>query len=405
LSALKSTFFVTIFALAASVRALDEPKILSPEPSLFPAMTRFSRALEILHQHFVAPESLRFDELSLTAVRAMLREADPEAELLVADEVAALAALESPQFRADVGLALALRGDWPVVIAALDNSPAQRAGVISGDEIVAIDGKLMQKMYLSEVARALRGEPRSEIVLQIRTRGDPAPRHLRLARLTPSAPTVSLAFVGHGVAYIRIPQFTRTQIGPLRDALEQAKSQRATALVLDVRNCALGAFDAAAQAAQLFLEKDRRIGEILRSARQSLSTFVADGSAMVPQTVPIFVLVNGGTAAEAEFFAAALQENGRATLVGARTFGRGLIRSTFALDDGSAMLIATARLNTAAGRNIDGVGIAPDIEVEMTPADERVLVSLGLDSVKNARKMEVDAQLSRALREAAARNR
>ena len=260
------------------------------------------------------------------------------------------------------GIGVWLRSDrsGQVVVARVgDASPAAHLGMRPGDQVRAVDGRPTSSLAAAIVAAALRGPAGSQV--QIVTRRDGALQTLTLLRVPLEPVRVSVATEGGGhIGHITVPSFTRGSGRDVRTALARLRAQRARGVVLDLRGNPGGLLDEAVETASAFLDGGPVVDYTRRSGSPVHLVAVGTGDT----AMPLVVLVDGGTASAAEVVAGALQDRGRAVLVGSRTFGKGTVQEPRTLSDGSALELTVAHYATPAGRSVDGVGLPPDIEVD-----------------------------------------
>jgi carboxyl-terminal processing protease len=254
------------------------------------------------------------------------------------------------------------------VIAPVEGSPAADAGLKPRDRILKIDDLPTAPLSLDEAAHHMRGALGSEVVLTVSRAGEDAPRQVRLVRdritLNPVSYRLQAARGGLQVGYIRLSQFNGNAVEGVAEAIATLEAAGAEAYVLDLRNNPGGLLTAGIQIARQWLPPDSTI--VYTVNRQGvLDSYATDGLALTD--APLAVLVNEGTASASEILAGALQDNRRATLVGDRTFGKGLIQSLFDLSDGSGLVVTVARYETPAHHNINRRGIRPDRPVSLGP--------------------------------------
>lgn len=272
-----------------------------------------------------------------------------------------------------VGLQIAIDDANQVrVIAPIEGSPAQAAGVISGDRILAIDGQTSEGLSLDAVAERMRGPMGSQVELLIQRQEEPS-FTVRLTRAAIAINPVRTKILpdllgGQSVAYIRLNQFNGNATQQVEEAIQSAEAEPVGAYVLDLRNNPGGLLQAAIEIGQLWLPGGNIV---LVTDRNGIQEAIAANSE-VQTEAPLAVLVNQGSASASEVLAGALQDNGRAVLVGTRTFGKALIQSLFRLEDGSGLAVTTAKYLTPQGRDINQQGIEPDQVVDL-PESARVL--------------------------------
>jgi carboxyl-terminal processing protease len=261
---------------------------------------------------------------------------------------------------ADVGLDVT-RQYYLRVVSARDGSPAARAGLRSGDFIRAIDKRPTRDMSAYEGARLLRGAPGSTVSLLV-IRGNAAdPHEVALVRERSSAPELSSRMADATTGYIRIVEFSKETPTRLTQAADALAKQKATRYVIDLRGTARGDLDEGVAAARLFVKSGTlAIKQAKGDVRELVNATAGDGAI----AAPVAVLVNQGTAGAAEVFAAALEDNDRADLVGEQTIGRAARQRLVRLPDGSGLLLSHLRYLTPDADAIHEKGLAPEVEVE-----------------------------------------
>ena len=394
-----SVVFCLVLWLAVAGRAADEPAVLTPDnPSAFRSLSRFAELIGALQKNYLEPARIGSSERTTVALRAFVRSLDPEADLFAPDETATTNAAANAA--ADIGLRFAMRNDYPAVIAARDDSPAQDAGLLAGEQLIAIDDTATLHARRIELEQRLHGPANSSVTLTVLDPATRAVRDVRLQRAAPSAsPGVVLKFLNNRLAYCRIPEFTHAAVETLHIAMARAKEERVSGVILDLRNNAGGGFEAMQVAASLFLPAGVPIVALDYADPSQGATFVSDQSDKF--TAPLVLLVNGGTAAEAEMFAAALQDHKRAQLVGSKTFGRGFLTASVTLGDGSVLSVPNAYYLRPSKQILQGAGLTPDLVVDLPREAERLLSRLGFSTFnwkndKNA-VLKTDLPLARAL--------
>lgn len=258
---------------------------------------------------------------------------------------------------AGVGLWLRPEGQQLVVSQVAADSPASRAGVQVGDQVRAVDGVSTEGLSPAVVAASLRGAPGTRVELTLRS--GTTLRGLSLLRAQMPALEVTSAMLSSSVGRITVPAFGKGTGKQVREALAALRSQRANAVVLDLRGNPGGLLTEAVETASTFLDGGQVVTYVRRDG--SPTTLGAEGHGDL--RTPVVVLVDGGTASAAEIVAGALQDGGRAVVVGSRTFGKGSVQEPHSLPDGSSLDLTVARYYLPSGRSVEGVGIEPDIEV------------------------------------------
>ena len=313
-------------------------------------------------------EPLKDRQQTYTAIQGMLANLDdPFTRLLKPEQYRSLQVNTSGELTG-VGLQIAIdpQTNTLTVVAPLADSPADKAGIQPLDRILKIDGILSSELSLDEAATRMRGRVGTPVTLTLGREGRDVPEEIELVRdriaLNPvyaelqSGPKKPLG-------YIRLSQFSANATQEVAHAIDRLQKQGATAYILDLRNNPGGLLQAGIEIARLWLDS----GTIVYTVnRQGITgSFEASGGALTND--PLIVLVNKGTASASEILAGALQDNGRAQLVGEKTFGKGLIQSLFDLSDGSGLAVTVAKYETPNHTDINKLGIAPDRVVPLEP--------------------------------------
>jgi carboxyl-terminal processing protease len=294
-----------------------------------------------------------------------------------------------------VGLQVEAKNHHVVVVAPLDDSPAQKAGLRAGEVILKVNGQDISALPLDQVVALIQGPAGSQVTLTLSDPQTGQTRDVTLTRERITVQNVTWAMLpGTNLADLRLSAFSQSVTPDLKTALAAIRQQGATGLVLDLRNNPGGLLDEAVGAASQFLAS----GDVLlEKDAQGKITPVPVQSGGLATSLPMVVLINSGTASAAEIVSGALQDAHRATLVGDTTFGTGTVLSTFPLSDGSALLLAIQEWLTPAGRVIWHQGIAPDQAVPL-PAGATALSPSALRGLSAAQlQSSDDAQLLRAV--------
>jgi carboxyl-terminal processing protease len=318
------------------------------------------------HANAYYVDSISETDLYDRATRGMLEQLkDPYSVLLTGDDYKALTEQTSGNY-AGLGIQIDVREGWITVVAPLPDTPAERAGVATGDQIIEVDGKSTEGWKNDEAVKALRGEAGSKVTITVRRSGvaDPLKYNLTRAQIHIRSVPPGTMFDG-GVGYIGLNPVAETSAEELRSEITSMKSKGMKSLILDLRYNPGGLLDQGVKVADLFLDAKQEIVATRGRARGSTKEFYDEARQAWPE-LPIVVLVNDGTASAAEIIAGALQDHDRAVVVGTPTFGKGLVQTLFPLGDGVALKLTTARWYTPSGRTIQR--IAKDEEDQATQA-------------------------------------
>ena len=322
------------------------------------------------------------------AIRGMLSGLDPHSSYLVPDDYQELQTGTSGEF-GGLGIEVGMEDGFVKVIAPIDDTPAQRAGVEAGDLIIRLDDTPVKGMSLADAVKVMRGEPGTDIVLTIVRDGVDRPLRITITRDVIQVTSVRSRSLDPGYGYVRISQFQlrtgeslREEVGKLR---QEAGSDGLKGLVLDLRNNPGGVLNAAVSVSDAFLDEGTIVYTDGRMDDSKL-TFGAKGSDILDGT-PLVVLVNAGSASASEIVAGALQDHGRAVIMGEKTFGKGSVQTILPLGNGSALKLTTARYYTPSGTSIQARGIEPDIVLDRVRV-ARIDVGQGVKEADLARHLE-----------------
>ncbi|HJR17572.1 MAG TPA: S41 family peptidase [Gemmatimonadales bacterium] len=326
---------------------------VASEGNVYQQARLFDDVLGHVNTYFV--DSLGETDLYRKATHGMLEQLmDPYSVLLTGDDYKALTEQTSGNY-AGLGIQIDVRDGWITVVAPLPETPAERAGVETGDQIIEVDGKSTEGWKNEQAVKALRGEAGSKIVITVRRSGIPEPIKYRLTRAQihmRSVPPGTL--FDSGVGYISLNPVSETSAEELRQEITAMKAKGMKSLLLDLRANPGGLLDQGVKVADLFLDSRQEIVSTRGRARGSTKEFFDEARQVWPD-LPIVVLVNDGTASAAEIIAGALQDHDRAVVVGAPTFGKGLVQTLFPLGEGVALKLTTARWFTPSGRTIQRI--------------------------------------------------
>jgi len=303
-------------------------------------------------------------ELIENAIRGMLSGLDPHSAYLDAEQFTELQVGTTGQF-GGLGIEVGMENGFVKVIAPIDDTPAQRAGVQAGDLIIRLDDTPVKGMTLNDAVKIMRGKPGSDIELTIVREGLDQPLKINITRDVIKVKSVRARLLEPGFGYLRISQFQSKTAENMIAAIEKLNKENKASLqglVLDLRNNPGGVLNGAVAVSDAFLKKGMIVyteGRIADSRLRFNATpdDVLDGA-------PIVVLVNQGSASASEIVAGALQDHKRAIIMGVKTFGKGSVQTILPLSSDSALKLTTARYYTPSGKSIQAEGITPDIELE-----------------------------------------
>jgi len=351
--------------LPVQVLAEDPVGLGVEHASAFEQMELLAEVLVQVRRHYVEERS--YKELLEGAIQGMLGALDPHSAFLDAEAYEGLLEDTSGAY-GGIGIQIGMRDNILTVIAPIEDTPAFRAGVQSGDRIVAIDGESTMGIGLREAVRLLRGTKGTSVRLTVMGRGASEEQEIEIVRDRIEVASVKGArLLEDGIGYVRLTQFDAPATGNLRTALEDLSAQGMQALVLDLRGNPGGLLQQAVETASLFLApaltvvSTRGRGDADRDA-----VFRSQGGSFT--NLPLVVLVNGGSASAAEIVAGAIQDHRRGILIGDTTYGKASVQTVLQMGSGegnAAIRLTTAYYHTPLDRQIHEHGIDPDIRIPL----------------------------------------
>ncbi len=302
------------------------------------------------------------------AIRGMVSDLDRHSAYLNADEYKDIRVSTSGRYTG-VGIEISVVGGAILVVAPIDGTPAQKAGVMAGDEIIAIGDHSVADDGLEDTIQKLRGRSGTPVSMRVRRSGYDDPLTFRLTRKRIDVASVRHEILDESVAYLRLSQFNQTTADEVSRALDEMMEEAQdntgnmlTGMILDLRNNPGGVLDAAVDITDLFLNDGVIVSAQGRSPESRFTRSAREGDVL--DGAAIAVLVNGGSASASEIVAGALQDHNRATIVGTKTFGKGLVQTVMPLSKGRAIKLTTSHYFTPSGDSINEVGVQPDIYIE-----------------------------------------
>ena len=320
----------------------------------------FTEALDRIRMAYV--EEIDDKTLLENAIRGMLAGLDPHSAYMAGQEYDALQETTSGEF-GGLGIEVGRENGYIKVISPIDDTPADRAGIEAGDLIIQIDNKPLRELTPEEAANMMRGEPGTEVTVTIAREGM-EPFELSVVREVIAITSVRSRILEPGYAYVRIAQFRLNTGKELEDELRElyAEHGELKGVVLDLRNNPGGVLQASVRVVDAFIEDGSIVSTKGRLEGNDM-TFSASLATIAPD-VPLAVLVNNGSASASEIVAGALQDHGRAVVMGTQSFGKGSVQTVLPLDDTRAIKLTTSIYYTPSGRSIQAQGITPDIIVD-----------------------------------------
>ena len=352
----------------------------------------FTEVLSIVQNQYVDEVPPR--ELIYSAIKGTLRGLDPHSSFLDPDSYKDMQVETSGSF-GGLGIEITLKDDVLTIVSPIEGTPAYRAGLTTGDRIIKIDGLTTKDMQLSDAVKRMRGKPGTKVTISIVREGWAEAKDYDIVREQIRVHSVRENELGGGVAYIKLRQFQEQTPHDLDVALDKATKAGMKSLVLDLRNNPGGLLTAAVEVSEKFIDDGKLVVYTEGRVRNQNMRFTAHSKKPYAK-MPMVVLLNQGSASASEIVAGALQDWGRAMVVGTQSFGKGSVQTIIPLSDGSGLRLTTAKYFTPKGRSIHGKGITPDIVVEI-PKDPNPPRERPLPSADPLEDLKKDVQLQRAL--------
>ncbi len=364
MSRMAKTAVVALSLLVFSYVGLGYVLGKSDDDKTYRSLTVYNEVLQRIQEDYVDEPDMGV--VTAGALHGLLESLDPYSGYLSPREYADYKEKQKTPARGETGVTVAKRFGYIVVVSVLPESPAEKAGLRSGDILEAIAEFTTRDMSVAQSMLLLNGAPGSSLKLAVVRRGTTEPQSVDTSRAILPAQHVTALKLDDDVAYLRLPALDAGMAAELHDKLQQMDRQGARKLVLDLRDCARGPVSEGIAAAQLFLSS----GKIAVLTGQTVARQEFDAAAdKVAWKNPVEVLISDSTSGAAEVLASALSDNHRAGLVGWRTFGSASEQKLIPLDDGSALLLTVAYYYTPAGKPILDEGVPPTTEVTLPPSD------------------------------------
>ncbi|NIW25501.1 MAG: PDZ domain-containing protein [Gammaproteobacteria bacterium] len=303
------------------------------------------------------------EQLVASAIRGVIAELDKHSRYLDPNEYAEIQISAAGNY-AGVGLDITVDEGKVTVIAPIDGTPAQRAGILPGDVVVSVDDVPIGDGDIDDAVSRMRGQPGTEVTVGVHRDGEQEALRFALTRSTIQVQTVRGRYLGDGIGYMKITGFSDTTAADLTrvtEALEAQADGDLEGLVVDLRNNPGGVLDAAVAVADAFLDDGLIVRGSGRAGDARFERHAQPGDEL--ERIDVVLLVNSGSASASEIVAGALKAHDRATVVGERTYGKASVQTVMPLAEGRAIKLTTSRYYTASGRSINGTGIEPDIIV------------------------------------------
>jgi carboxyl-terminal processing protease len=352
---------ITLVLLPGSQSSFGAKATPPENPDVYQYLKLFSDVMSIVQENYV--DKVEQKKLMYGAINGMLRELDPHSSFLKPEDYKELQIETKGKF-GGLGIEITIRDNILTVVAPLEDTPADKAGIQAGDQIMRIDDQPTQDMSLMDAVQKMRGPKGSKVKLTIVRKSEKKPLEFEIMRDVISIQSVKWRSLEQGYGYVRISSFQSGTATDLRKALAQLEVENPgmQGLILDLRNDPGGLLDQAVEVSDEFLDEGLIVYTGGRLETQKMRFEAHRNSKQ--HSYPMVVLVNSGSASASEIVAGALQDHKRAIIMGEQTFGKGSVQTVIPLAEGSALRLTTSLYYTPSGRSIQAKGIAPDIIVK-----------------------------------------
>src|SRR5436190_3173498 len=410
---MKRRFVLIVLALLALINGLLALRLFTVHAaendpdSGYAQIAVFAKAMQLLRQDYVDDSKTSYHDLVYAAMKGMLASLDPHSQFMEPDDFHDMQDDTRSRFNG-LGIEVSSKNGVLTVVTPMEDTPAPKAGILAGDQILKINGAPTDRLELQQAVNLLRGKPGQKATLTILRPSTKEIKDYVLERAEVKVQSVKNAHLidqeltgPFKVGYIRIVQFNEPTVEELAKALDDLQKRGMQALILDLRNNPGGLLNSAVDVCGQFLPPNTTVVSTQGRAASQEREYTTSVTAKERPRFPLGVLVNEGSASGAEIVSGALKDLKRAVLVGETTFGKGSVQNVLQLPDGSALRFTTAKYYTTGKQVIHGNGVTPNIAVPMTAEQEHALfVSRNSDTKIGDEKTQVrsrDPQMLRAI--------
>jgi len=404
-----STFVCLLLgSVLLNLRAENPRTASGEEDNGYSQISIFAKAVQLIRQDYVDGNKTSYRDLITAAMKGMLASLDPHSQFMDPDDFRDMQDDTRSRFNG-LGIEVSIKNGLPTVVTAMEDTPAAKAGILSGDQILKINGTSTERMELQDVVNVLRGPPGHKVMLTLLRPSTKEIKEYTLERAEIKVQSVKGARLldteltgPFKIGYIRLIQFNEPTPDELSKTLDELQRQGMQALILDLRNNPGGLLNSAVDVCAQFLPPNTKVVSTQGRVASQQRDYSTSEAAKERPHFPMAVLANEGSASGAEIVSGALKDLHRAILVGETTFGKGSVQNVMQLPDGSALRFTTAKYYTPSKQVIQGNGVTPNIRVPMSAEQERALFALRSaenikpDEEKNIIKTK-DPQMLRAI--------
>jgi len=385
-----SVFFV-VFLVGVLIGSGRSQKVSALSNSMYEDLKVFTDVIGYIQKDYV--EETKSKDLIYGAIKGMLETLDPHSAFMPPNMYKEMQEETKGRFEG-LGIEITIKDGILTVVSPIEDTPAFKAGILAGDQIIKIDGDSTKNFTLMDSVKRLRGPRGSKVTITIMREGFTKPKEFTLLRDVIPVRSVRHELLDKNYGYVRLSQFqekTDSEFEKAVKALEEESKGTLKGLILDLRNNPGGLLDQAVKISDRFIDSGLIVSVEGRKEDQKIK-FYAHPDGNLPR-YPLVVLVNGGSASGAEIVAGAIQDHGRGIILGTQTFGKGSVQTIIPLKDGSGLRLTTARYYTPNGRSIQAKGIVPDFIVKPSRAEEeKEAVAPKLPSERDLERHLIDVE-------------
>jgi len=362
---------LTIALIITSAMLIKTQDAYAAKSEKYKNIDTFTQVMHLIETNYV--EDVDNKTIIYGAIKGMLGELDPHSTFFDPETLKEFREETQGEF-GGLGITIGLRDKILTVISPIEDTPAYNAGIKSGDQIIKIEGDSTAGITLHDAVKKLRGKPKTDVTITIHRESTGKPFDVTITRDIIKVSSVKSNMIGN-IGYIRMIQFTNNLSDSVADTIKELKTKGAESFILDVRNNPGGLLSEAINVSSLFIPANQ-IVVFTKDRAQNRQDYKSKMFSLKELDSPIVLLVNGGSASASEILTGALQDYGRATIMGTKTYGKASVQSVLPLIDGSAIKLTTAKYFTPKERAIHGIGIEPDIVVEQKELTEEEIEKL-----------------------------
>ncbi|MBF0541382.1 MAG: S41 family peptidase [Nitrospirae bacterium] len=358
-------FFIAILLIVSTLHIGKWTlEAVNAEVDDYQELKLFTEVISIVEKNYV--EKVEIKDLIYGAIKGMISALDPHSSFMTPEVYKEMQIDTMGEF-GGLGIQIGIKEGVLTVIAPIDDTPAQKAGILSGDKIIKVAGESTKNMSLLDAVNKMRGAIGTKVTLTIYRIGWKDTKDFSIVREIIKVASIKQKLIDENIGYIKITQFQDKTATDLEDALTKLEKKQLTGLILDMRNNPGGLLVSAVRVTENFLPS-KKLVVYIKDRKGTTKEFYTHTKDRL-NGLPMVVLVNQGSASASEIVAGALKDWNRAVIVGVTTFGKGSVQSVLPLSDGSGLRLTTARYYTPKGISIQNTGITPDIIVKLKVAN------------------------------------